>query len=343
MSRYLGLRRLRGFRGFHGFRRFDRSVLIAAASVTALSLTASGCVVVHGEREVLPATTRAEAATALQEFTAAYNKADKAYDSSLDAEYTTGALADIDTARLTAGKANSPDGNPRHAPLKLTDAKFTIPKKAGWPRWFLADAAGNKGGDSRWLLVFTRSAADETWEAAYLTLVAPKDLPEFAVDEDGWAEAVPADAAGLAVPPGELSATYSTYLKDGRTGGDAAFAEGPHTSAWRALRTKQSARPGLATQYIDEPMTNGDYAPLALRTEDGGALVFFTTRHFEKQTAAAGASVPTPNKDVLALTTGEIRQTLTMEFVSNEVALDPGDGEVEILGRIQGLTSAKGE
>ncbi|MFF0103502.1 hypothetical protein [Streptomyces hirsutus] len=344
MSRYLGLRRLHGARGFGGF---GRSALIAA-SVTALSLTASGCVVVHGEREVLPATTRAEAATALQEFTAAYNKADKAYDSSLDAEYTTGALADIDSARLTAGKANSPGGNARHAPLKLTDAKFTIPKKAGWPRWFLADAAGNKGGDSRWLLVFTRSGPDETWEAAYLTLVAPDALPEFAVDEDGWAEAVPANAADPAVPPGELSAAYATYLKKGEDGGGAAFAEGPHTSAWRDLRTKKSVRPGLATQYIDEPMTNGDYAPLALRTEDGGALVFFTTRHFEKQTAAAGASVPTPNKDVLALTTGEIRQTLTMEFVSNQVALDPGDdgggdGEVEILGRIQGLTSAKGE
>nr|WP_055574816.1 hypothetical protein [Streptomyces prasinopilosus] len=317
--------------------------MVAAASVTALSLTAGGCVVVHGEREVLPATTRAEAATALQEFTAAYNKADAAYDASLDAEYTTGALADIDSARLTAGKANSPDGNARHTPLKLTDARFTIPEKAGWPRWFLADAAGNKGGGSRWLLVFTRDGLDETWEAAYLTLVAPDALPKFAVDEDGWAEAVPADATGLAVPPGELSAAYATYLKEGGDGA-AAFAEGPHTSAWRALRTKKSTRPGLATQYIDEPMTNGDYAPLALRTEDGGALVFFTTRHFEKQTAAAGTSVPAPNKDVLALTTGEIRQTLTMEFVSNEVALNPRDGgEVEILGRIQGLTAAKGE
>ncbi|MGW0294724.1 hypothetical protein ACWDX5_33000, partial [Streptomyces tuirus] len=28
-------------------------------------------------------------------------------------------------------------------------------------------------------------------------------------------------------------------------------------------------------------------------------------------------------KDVLALTKGEIKQSLTMEFVSNEVALDP--------------------
>ncbi|CAL9585913.1 hypothetical protein SUDANB181_05131 [Streptomyces sp. enrichment culture] len=45
-------------------RRRDRNALIAAA-LTALSLTASGCVVVHGEREVLPAATRAEAAKAV--------------------------------------------------------------------------------------------------------------------------------------------------------------------------------------------------------------------------------------------------------------------------------------
>ncbi|WP_437106487.1 hypothetical protein [Streptomyces sp. enrichment culture] len=332
MSRDLGLRRLRRLR------RLDRSILMAA-SVTALSLTASGCVVVHGEREVLPATTRAEAAEALREFTAAYNAADKAYDASLDADHTTGALAAIDAARLKAGKVNSPEGNAGHTPLELTDAKFTIPEKAGWPRWFLADAAGNKGGSVRWLLVFTRGGLDETWEVAYLTLVAPDDVPEFRTDRDGWAEAVPADTGGLAVEPGELSEEYAAYLE---TGGDA-FAEGPHTSAWRALREKKSSRPGLATQYIDEPLTNGDHAPLALRTKDGGALVFFATRHFEKQTAAAGASVPTPNKDVLALTTGEIRQSLTMEFVSNEVALDPAEGAVEILGRVQGLTAAKGE
>ncbi|MFE9770391.1 hypothetical protein ACFYOV_01640 [Streptomyces sp. NPDC005931] len=331
MSRDLGLRRLR---------RPDRGALLAA-SVTVLSLTASGCVVVHGEREVLPATTRAEAAEALREFTAAYNKADKAYDSSLDADRTTGALADIDAARLKAGRANNPGGNPSHAPLELTDARFTIPKKAGWPRWFLADAAGNKGGEARWLLVFTRNGLDETWQVAYLTLVAPDDVPEFKTDKDGWAEAVPANSTELVVRPGELSREYANYLKNGGT----AFAPGAHTSSWRALRKKRSVRPGLATQYIDEPVTRGAYAPLALRTGDGGALVFFTTRHFEKQTAAAGTSVPEPNKDVLALTTGEIKQSLTMEFVSNEVALDPGAdaGRVEILGRIQGLTSAKGE
>jgi hypothetical protein len=307
-----------------------------------LSLTASGCVVVHGEKEVLPAATEAEAAKALRQFTAAYNAADKAYDSSLDAGHVTGALSAIDAARLKAGAVNNPDGNPAHTPLKLSDVTYTIPKKAGWPRWFVADAAGNKGGSARWLFVFTRGGLSEPWQAAYLTLVAPGKVPEFKKDADGWAEPVPVDSAEVAVAPGDLSEDYTAYLKSGGN----AFASGAHTSQWRELREKNAKRPGLATQYIDEPLTSGDYAPLALRTADGGALVFFTTHHFEKQTAYPGASVPAPNEDVLALTTGEIKQSLTMEFVSNEVALDPakgaGEAQVTVLGRIQGLTSAQG-
>ncbi|MEV7385983.1 MULTISPECIES: hypothetical protein [unclassified Streptomyces] len=309
-----------------------------AVSLTAMSMTASGCVVVHGEREVLPATTRAEAAKALEQFTAAYNKADKAYDASLDADYTTGALADIDSARLKAGHANSPAGNSGHSALEFDDVRYTIPKKAGWPRWFVADAHGNKGGDERWLLVFTRNSLSEPFQVAYLTLVAPNDIPKFKTDKAGWAEAVPANSAQLAASPGDLSQDYATYLKNGGS----VFADGAHTSGWRTDRRK-STKPGLATQYIDEALTNGDYAALALRTADGGALVFFTTRYYAKQTAAAGTSVPTPNQDVKALTKGEVKQSLTMQFVSNQVALDPaGTGKVSILGRIQGLTSAEG-
>ncbi|MGW1724618.1 hypothetical protein ACWCQK_16985 [Streptomyces sp. NPDC002306] len=322
--------------------RLERSALVAA-SATALSLTASGCVVVHGEREMLPATTPAEAAEALQQFTAAYNKADKAYDSSLDADHVTGALGDIDAARLKAGHANSPAGNAAHTPLTFTDARYTIPKKAGWPRWFVADAKADKGGDARWMLVFLRGGLSEPWQVSYLTLVAPGAVPQFKKDKDGWAEAVPVDSAELAVAPADLSRDYATYLKDGGT----AFADGTYTSTLRANRAKGASKPGLATQYIDEPLTRDDYAPLAVRTADGGALVFFTTHHYMKQTAAAGASVPTPNKSVQALTKGEIKQSLTMEFVSNQVVLDPRRGSVagpvSMLGKIQGLTAAQGE
>lgn len=299
--------------------------------------------VVHGELEVLPAATKAEAVKAVEQFTSAYNKADAAYDSSLDADRTTGALGIIDEARLKAGRVNNPNGNPDHTPLVLSDVKYTIVEKAGWPRWFVADAKGNKGGDSRWLMAFTRGGPSEPWQATYLTLVAPGSVPEFEQGgEEGLVEAVPADSAELAIAPKDLSKDYAAYLRSGQ----GAFADGAYTNTLRSTRTKNATKPGLATQYIDEPLTGGDYAPLALRTADGGALVFFTTHHYMKQTAAAGASVPTPNKNVAALTTGEIKQSLTMEFVANELALAPpkgtGSGKVSMLSRLEGLTTAKG-
>lgn len=312
--------------------------------MTALWAAASGCVVVHGEREVVPATTRTEAARALEDFTAAYNKADATYDRSKDADRVTGPLADIDGAKLKAGHIGRPGGNPTHSPLEFDDAEFSIPAKAGWPRWFVANATANKGvPGSRWLLVFTRDDARELWQASYLTVLGAGDVPEFAKDEGGWAQAVTADDAALAVEPRKLGQSYAAYL---RTGGDT-FATGVHTSQWRAQREKFASRPGLARQYIDQPLTSGDYAPVGLRTADGGALVFFATHRFEKETAAAGTEIPAPGAEVQALTKGEINQSLTLEFVSNQVVIDPlkgsGRGQVSVLGRVEGLTGAKGE
>ncbi|MEU5342641.1 hypothetical protein AB0H18_17670 [Streptomyces sp. NPDC020766] len=328
--------------GPRGPRRLGRSAL-TAASVTVLSVTASGCVVVHGEREVLPGATKTEAARALQDFTAAYNEANGANDPSLDADHVTGALGDIDGAKLKAGGKNQPGGNPNYVPLKLSDTDFTIPKKAGWPRWFVTDSKANKGrGEDRWLLVFTRGGANDVWQVSYLTIVAAEKVPDFKKDQDGWAEPVTATAADLAVAPGNLPEDYATYLKDG---GDT-FAAGTHTTKWRSDRTETASRPGLAQQYIDEPLASGDYAPVALRTTTGGALVFFTTRHYQKQTAAQGVPINVTNADVKALMTGEPKQSLTLESISNQAVLDPSkdaaNQQVEFLGRIQGLTAAKG-
>ena len=324
-------------------RRLDR-LTTSAAAVTVLSVTASGCVVVHGEREVLPGATKAEAARALKDFTTAYNKANKANDRSLDADRVTGPLADIDGAKLRAGGKTQPGGDPDYVPLKLTDTEFTIPKKVGWPHWFVADSHANKGSaKARWLLVFTRGGADGVWEVSYLTILSADDVPKFKKDKNGWAEPVTVNAADLTVPPEDLAESYATYLK---SGGDT-FAPGTHTSRWRADRKKNAERPGLARQYIDEPLTTGDYAPVGLRTTDGGALVFFSTRHYEKQTAWKGVPLNVTDPSVKALTTGEPRQSLTLESISNQAVLDPAksaaDQKVEFLSRIQGLTGAKGE
>lgn len=302
---------------------------------------------VHGELEVVPAATKAEAARALKDFTAAYNAADKAYDPALDAGRVTGALGDINQAGLKSRSVTSPGGNPNHRPLELTDASFTIPKKAGWPRWFLANTDSNRDtdqgpGDDRWLLVFVRNSARQLWEVAYLTILAPSAVPVFKTDGAGWAEPVAPDSAALAVAPKDLSEEYASYL---RTGRPAHFAAGPHTSVWRAERQSVARRPGLSTQYVDQALDTGDHAPLGLMTEDGGAFVFFAIRFYDRQTAAQGYR-PKVSPDVKALMTGEVRNTLTKEWVASQSARVKPAGatsdQVTVLARLQGVTSATG-
>ncbi|MEV6651117.1 hypothetical protein [Streptomyces sp. NPDC051219] len=317
------------------------------AAVTVLTVTASGCVTVHGELEVVPSATKAEATQALKDFTDAYNKADRAFDPALDAGRVTGALGAINQAGLKAKGINNPNGNPQHVPLELADASFTIPRKAGWPRWFVADTDSNRDTDqgpqdNRWMLVFVRGGADQLWEVAYLSILTPDEIPAFRTDKDGFAEPVaPADAS-LAMTPQELSKQYAAYLQSGKP---ADFVAGQHTTQWRDERSENARRPGVSTQYVDQALDTGTFAPLGLRTKDGGALVFFATRHYEQQTAARGVRLQI-SPDVKALMSGTITDTVIKERVSSQAVSVPAIGSaaprVAFLNRIQGLVGAKG-
>ncbi|MFI6683773.1 hypothetical protein [Streptomyces sp. NPDC050485] len=314
------------------------------ATATVLTVTASGCVTVHGERDVVPSATRAEAAKALADFTDAYNRADKAYDPALDAGRVTGALGATNQAGLKARHATNPGGNTQHSELALTDAKFTIPKQAGWPRWFVADTDPDRGNhkgpnDTRWLLLFLRGGPDQVWKAAYLSVLGAADVPAFKTDKDGWAEPVRPDDPSLALAPKDVSADYASYLQDGKP---PVFADGENTSGWRNSRQKNAVRSGRISQFIDQPLTDGDFAPLGLRTADDRALVFFSTRHFERQTAAKGVRLDI-SPDEKALLTGDVKTSLTREWISNELALIPTQGRVVVANRVQGLVSTKGE
>ncbi|MFI5803118.1 hypothetical protein [Streptomyces sp. NPDC051561] len=306
----------------------------------------------HGELAIVPAATKAEAARALKDFTLAYNKADKAYDPALAAGRVTGALGAINQAGLKARRAQNPGGNPGHQELALTDAHFLIPQQKGWPRWFVADTDSNRdtdGGraDTRWLVVFVRGGADQLWQASHLLTLTPGEVPEFAADGEGFAKPAPLDGAGLVAPPKELGGAYTSYLENkGRSEQQVTFAPGRDTTLWLASRVRASQRIGRSMQYLDQPLNTGTFAPVGLMTKDGGAFVFFASRHFEKQTAARGVALLDINPDVTALLTGTPKSTLTKERVSSQVALVPKKGAaksaVELESRVQGLVAATG-
>lgn len=327
-------------------RRLRRRLRLLAA-VVLVAPAATGCVTVHGERAVLPATDRGEAARTLDHFVQVTNDANTRLDPAAAARIETGALAVIDVAGLKARHINHPAGNPGYQPLRLTDTRFLIPEQRGWPKWFVADTAENRDAN-RWLLVFTRNAVSEPWRASYLSVVSPSQLPVFDTDSTGRVEPVPADASDLLVQPGRLGAQYSAFLQQGDQGSQV-FAPGEATTGLRRQRRSQYApTPQVVTQFADEAADPAQYPPVALRLADGGALVFFTTHHQMRQTVAHGP-VNVTDPDIRALMTGRADKSITLVKLSEQVVrVPPGStgtgvsGQVTFLNRIEGLVSATG-
>ncbi|OEV02496.1 hypothetical protein [Streptomyces oceani] len=316
-------------------------LLAATTTATVLAVTLSGCITVHGEDAVIPAVSKAEARKALDNFTEQNNQSNRNYDAKLNATIESGALGAIDQAGLRARKEVHQGRNADYTPLKLTDPKFLIPKQAGWPKFFVANAASNQGSGDRWLLVFQRDDVDAKWKASYLAVLDSSEVPEFAKDEDGHVKAVPAGKeSGLTVPPDKVSKAYTRYLKQGS--GD--FAAGEHTSALREQRKKKADQPRVRTEWADLPASPPQFAPFGLRTTDGGAMVFFASHHHTKQTLAEGYTPEVKDPYARALMTGTPTESVTYVRVSAQAVSVPaakGGGEIDFLARISGLTTVK--
>ncbi|MGW7578510.1 hypothetical protein [Streptomyces sp. NPDC054765] len=287
---------------------------------------------------------KAEGSKALAHFTETFNKANRQLDPALNPSFEGGALLAIDQAGIKAAHALRPQGNPGFTALAFTDPHFTVPQQAGWPKYFIADAASNRknarGQNTRWFLVFSRNGIDEQWRAVYLATFAGNKAPELKTDGKGYAEAVPAGAqSGLMVAPGKLSRRYADYLN---TGKGSAFAAGPETDGWRARRARDTNRPGQRIMWED---TAADYPPVALRTKDGGALVFFSTFYHQQKTVFAGATITVPAA-LKGLLEGPEKKTNRMAFttVSGQAVTVPAKssgGKVTVLNRIEAKTSVK--
>lgn len=324
-----------------------RRRLCLGAAAIALTVPLTGCVTVHGERALIPSVRKAEAAEALAYFVAQNNKATKDYDERAVVSAESGPLGAIDQAGVRARHTNQPQGNASYTPMVVSDQKFFIPEQRGWPKFFVADTKTNRSPGARWLLVFRRNGPGERWKADFLGLAAPGRLPDFAVDKHGYAEPVPLAGSDLLAQPGQLSDLYAQYLDAAKAPGDAVFADGPHTSGLRASHQKNARSANTVTQYLDQGAGDGDFAPVALRTKDGGAVVFFGTRHQARSTFRVGYRL-TLDQDTQALTTGTPRTSITLSQVAQEMVTVPptgggGSAKVVFVSRLLGLVSAKGE
>ncbi|UED83848.1 hypothetical protein [Streptomyces profundus] len=328
-------------------------LLVALATVTSLS----GCMTVRGETAVVPAATETEAEQALERYFEVRNEARRTYDAELNATVETGALADINGAVLIAqGAVNeeaaaeeeaSEDGAAQEeaaeddfTPIEYENPRFHIPQQAGWPKFFMVDAE-IVDNETHWLLTFTRHSVDEPWNVRYVSALEPSAIPEFATDDDGYLQElqVASESTGLSVAPGELGTAYTEYLNTG----NGPFLGGRYTTDVVAAREAANESPASQTQFSDTTTSEDEYPTVAVRTEDGGALVLFALRMDDKQTWAEGET-PVVDPMVKPLMQGTADRAVTLQRYANFTAYVPeGEDPVDLRARHMGVFNALGE
>ncbi|WP_157431783.1 hypothetical protein [Actinomadura hibisca] len=293
------------------------------AVVAALTFTAScsGEPSGGGEAERTPtgdpAVTVEESARALKDWMSRHNKALTSGDEKRWRDTVTGALAAPVEARVkTYG------GLPESARISLLNPVLYVPRQNGYPRWFGAAALERteEGKEQQILAVFVRTAEKEPWRAAHWLTFKGRP-PEVAYDAEGYA--VPADDRAL-------PAAHAAYL----TSGDqtALTPDAYSTKArerkqgdWRAEQGRFSAGPG---------------ASYALKTKDGGSLVWYGLRQEQTLKGGSMGTLPGDLRSYLERADIDPGEKLRADWQWLAIGYSPVNGRASILGESVSLTDA---
>jgi hypothetical protein len=255
---------------------------------------------------------------------------------------------------------------------------FYLPEQAGYPKFFVAystrsaartSTAGGRvaevGGvrvpqDGPVLMLFTQDSADASWKLASVSsLPAGTTMPALARDASSNVPQVSLSAPGLLIPPRDAGALQAAVVDEGpanAASGD--VAAGPLTTGMYRGALGPPRPLGLTVPAGDvyQWTLQGSTLPaFALRTADGGALVFYamtlnTTVAVPDVISKADPIRPGPPIQVpvgvLALLPSGVpaapREQLTAQQTLSFAAVDPpaGNGKLQVVAIGGGLTSA---
>ncbi|WP_165965582.1 hypothetical protein, partial [Actinomadura bangladeshensis] len=263
-----------------------------------------------------PAITADESVKVLREWTERHNEAITSGDAGLWRKAVMGALEAPVSARVrTYGKLSA------SAEISLSNPVFYVPRLDGFPKWFGVAALERSSGDDQQVLgVFVKAKKGDDWRAAHWLTFQGKP-PQLAYDREGYA--IPAPDRGLPtaharyLADGDESAVVpDAYSRDARTKKVGDWTAGPATFT-----------PGPGTSY-------------ALRTQDGGSLVWYGLRQEQTLTDGAEATLPAEVGDYLEKDRDEPGKTLRVSWQWLAIGYAPSAGKARVLGESVSLASA---
>lgn len=264
-----------------------------------------------------PAITAEESRRVLDEWVSRHNKAITAGDVRLWRDAVTGSLEAPVTARVrTYGKL------PKSAEISLANPVFYVPRQDDHPKWFGVAALERSGGEDHQVLgVFVKADAKSGWRAAHWLTFQGRP-PQLAYDREGYA--IPA-------PDRDLPAAHANYLENGD---QSALVPDDYSSN---ARTREQGDWTVASGTT----TPGPGPSYALRTKDGGSLVWYGMEEEKVLSGGSASTLPGEVGDYLAKNDDAPGGTLRTTWQWLVIGYAPVSGKGRVLGESVSLTSAR--
>ena len=218
--------------------------------------------------------------------------------------------------------------------VTLADPVLYVPRSDTYPKWFAATALERRAATEHPVfLTFVQARAAGAWLPAdrlYLTGAPPK----IATDAQGYA--VEPGAGGLALSPADVPSALADSLDHGDDKKIAHFA-----TRWRAGERRRDKGLRARGVQVTGRSTPESHSVHALRTADGGALVWSALRRTVTYAAVRpGASAEVP-ADVRALLGPRTGHKVVATWLWRTVAYVPVRGRADVLIEAVDLTSAR--
>ena len=322
----------------------------AVAALLASLLVLGGCTLPHrkdfGDLTKM-AMTLPSMVSILNAYNAARAEADARLDGSILADVEAGAALDIDEGRYFVARHVDPEAAMRTQPLG-EPVLLASPRFRAYPMWF---AAAMPNGDSMTggspstakVAVFARSSTVEPWRLVYgPDIAAGTQLPRLVTDPSGAAQPVrPGDGSGLVSSPQRIVEAYATVLADPLAPHAGGFANDDFIRQMRDIQRAQSA-----LVYADFEQTwNARPVRYALRTADGGALVFATLVRTDRYTVTSQSFIDWEgNAAAKAYLPGRVFRSARLRYLHQILMLVPpaGHGKPRVIGQYGGVVDGSG-
>lgn len=248
----------------------------------------------------------------------------------------TGAALAIDSGSFDVAQKSGSKNSRAPGPSDVVQVE--TPYFTKYPLWFVAVSRSDK---TQRVQVFERTSAYDPWLLVDTPeIAAGANLPELR-RRGGDALAVKAaNGAGMAASPQKAAAAYASALVPGAKAGGVDVSDDAFRQQMSRTAEQNSALKGVgfSQKWRADPVTH------ALRTSDGGALVFATLERLDAYTVQDGVTVTFPegSPQQAFLQTG-ISTSGTLRYLHQVLLrVPPGDGPVRALGQYGGVVEAQG-